>query len=93
MTLLTLGTAENVVAALLAALSFTLFAISIVAYLRHRTARIAFVSVAFALFFCEGILFTYQLFYQSFAPGIFYSLIGLISVAILLLIFAATFKR
>ncbi len=93
MTLFTLGTAENIVAALLAILSFTLFVISIAAYVRHRSARIAFVSTAFALFFCEGILFTYQLFYQSFASGVFYALIGLVSVAILLLIFAATFKR
>ena len=89
----TIGTVENVVAALLAVLSFTLFIIAVISFMRSRNSRIALISVAFLLFFCEGVLFTYQLFYQQLAPNVFYSVIGLVDVVILLFIFAATFKR
>lgn len=93
MAIVAIGTIENVVAALLAVLSFTLFVIAVISFLRSRNSRIAMISVAFLLFFSEGILFTYQLFYQQFTPEAFYSVIGLVNVVILLFIFAATFKR
>lgn len=93
MALLTIGTAENIVAAVLAALSFTLLVISIVAYLRRRSFRIAMISISFLLFFAEGVLFTYQLFYQALSQQMFFTVIGLMNVVILLFIFAATFKR
>lgn len=93
MSLLTVGTAENIVAALLVVLSLTLFIISIFAYSRSRNIRMGLVSAAFLLFFCQGVLFGLQLFYQVMSSGMFYTVTGLISVVILLLIFAATFKR
>ena len=93
MSLIGVGTAENVVAALLAVLSLTLFIISLFAYSRSRNIRMGLVSGAFLLFFCQGVLFGLQLFYQIMSSGMFYTVIGLMSVAILLLIFSATFKR
>lgn len=93
MTLLSIGTAENVVAAVLAVLSFTLLLISIASYRRSRNPRLALISASFLLFFIEGALFTYQLFYGSFTSQMFFTITGIINVAILLLIFTATFKR
>ncbi len=93
MSLLTTGTAENIVAALLAVLSFTLFVIAIVAFFRKRNLRIGLIAVSFLLFFIEGLLFSVQLFYLVFTSQVFYTLIGLMSVVILIFIFAATFKR
>lgn len=93
MSLFTVGTAENIVAALLAVLSLTLFVISVFAYVRSRNIRMGLIAAAFLLFFCQGVLFGLQLFYQIMSSGMFYAMTGLISVVILLFIFAATFKR
>lgn len=93
MSLITVGTAYNIVAAVLVVLSFTLLVISLVAWRKSGNRRIAIVSISFLFFFLEGVLFTYQLFYSTFSSEMFATVIGILNVVILLFIFAATFKR
>jgi hypothetical protein len=93
MSILSIVTLQNFVAAWVTAIAFVLFVISVIAYRRSLNSRIAMVSAAFFLFFVEGIIFTYQLFDQYFALSAFFTIVGLIDIGILLLIFAATLKK
>ncbi|MBX8633836.1 MAG: hypothetical protein KHF84_04945 [Thermoplasmata archaeon] len=93
MSILSLVTLQNFVAAWVTAIAFVLFLISVIAYRRSRNSRIGIVSAAFFLFFIEGIVFTYQLFDQYFALSAFFIIVGVMDIGILLLIFAATQKK
>lgn len=93
MSLISFATVQNFVAAWVTVVAFVLFVISVLAFRKKRNARIAMISASFFLFFLEGIIFTYELFAPVFALPVFFTAVGLIDIAILLLIFGATLKR
>ncbi len=93
MSLLSFATVQNFVAAWVTVVAFVLFIISVLAFRKKRNGRIAMVSVSFFLFFVQGIILTYELFSPVLALSVFFTVVGLIDIAILLLIFGATLKR
>ena len=93
MSLLSFATVQNFVAAWVTVVAFVLFIISVLAFRKKRSGRIAMVCIAFLLFFIQGVILTYELFSPVFALPVFFTAVGLIDIAILLLIFGATLKR
>jgi|GEM_PF-4750334 NADH:ubiquinone oxidoreductase subunit K len=89
----TVGNVESVVSALLLVVSFTLFVISLFSLAKRRTQSLAFLSVAFLLFFLESMLYTIHIFLFYFSNLYFTTLSELLILFILLLIFVATYRQ
>jgi len=83
---------ENILYAFILVLSLTLATISVRAYRRSRSNKILLVTIAFLLFFWEGVLFTVQLFWDVLDERSLWILAGLLDVGILASLFFAVLK-
>jgi hypothetical protein len=79
---------ENLIAAIVTALSLILFLIAMNSYRRARKVRILIIGAAFLLFFIKGLIMTVVLFYfVTMRDQITY--LSIIDVVILLMLFGA----
>jgi hypothetical protein len=79
---------ENLIAAIVTALSLILFLIAMNSYRRARKVRILVIGTAFLLFFIKGLIMTVVLFYfVTMRDQITY--LSIIDVVILLMLFGA----
>lgn len=83
---------ENILYAFILVLSLTLAIISVRAYRRSRSNKVLLVTIAFLLFFWEGVLFTVQLFWDVLDERSLWILAGLLDVGILASLFFAALK-
>ena len=80
--------AENLIAAIVTALSLILFVIAMNSYRRAKKVRILVIGAAFLLFFIKGLIMTVVLFYfVTLKDQITY--LSIIDVIILLMLFGA----
>ncbi len=84
---------ENLLYAFILVFSIALASISVVAFRRTKSPKIALVTIAFLLFVVKGILFSIQLFTDALSEESLWIGSGLLDIGILGIIFLATMKR
>ncbi len=85
---------ENIaISASVTVLALGLLIVSLISYKKHRTSKMIFISIVFAIFLIKGILFSLGAFYNQLVVITQNQYLGLFDLLILVTLFLATLKR